>query len=150
MHADLGRLLDVQCGVVTSAQALTFLTRRGLEARVNQGSLHKIWYGIYGLGEVTTELLLRGLDLACGKTVVACMGTAAAAYGFDTERTADVHVRNPDGRQLRSTDGLVVHRRAGAPLTELGWAVVPIVAEDVRNRPGELTGRLATQLRRAA
>jgi hypothetical protein len=117
MHSELSRLLDAQGGVVTSAQALTFLPRRGLEACVNQGSLQRIWHGIYGLGEVTTALRLRGLDLASGTTVVACMGTAAAAYGFGTERTADVHVLNPGGRQLRSTDGLVVHRRDGAPLT---------------------------------
>ncbi|BBZ73782.1 hypothetical protein MPRS_48750 [Mycobacterium paraseoulense] len=45
------------------------------------------------------------------------MGTAAAAYGFDTERTPDMHILNPIGRQLRSTEGLTVHRRTGAPLT---------------------------------
>jgi len=48
MHAELGRLLDVQGGVVTSAQALTFLTRRGLEAQLNNGELQRIWYGVYG------------------------------------------------------------------------------------------------------
>jgi len=120
MHSELGRLLDAQGGVVTSAQALTFLTRRGLEAHVNNGALQKVWYGVYGRGEVTAALRLRGLDLAAGTTVAACMGTAAAAYGFDTEHTTDVHVLNPGGRQLRSTDGLVVHRREGAPLTMVG------------------------------
>jgi hypothetical protein len=62
------------------------------------------------------------------------MGTAAAAYGFGTERTADVHVLNPGGRQLRSTDGLVVHRRDGAPLTvtagrpatTLAWTAIEV------------------------
>jgi hypothetical protein len=120
MHSELGRLLDAQGGVVTSAQALTFLTRRGLEAHVNNGALQKVWYGVYGRGEVTAALRLRGLDLAAGTTVAACMGTAAAAYGFDTERTTDVHVLNPSGRQLRSTEGLVVHRREGAPLSLVG------------------------------
>lgn len=120
MHSGLSRLLDAQGGVVTCAQALTFLSRRGLEAHVNNSVLHRLWYGVYGRGEVTTALRLRGLDLAAGTTVAACMGTAAAAYGFDTERTTDVHVLNPISRQLRSTDGLVVHRRAGAPLTVVG------------------------------
>ncbi len=119
MQSELSRLLDFQGGVVTSAQALTFLTRRGLEAQLKTCELQQIWYGIYGRGEVTTALRLRGLDLAAGTTVAACMGTAAAAYGFDTERTTDVHVLNPGGRQLRSTDGLVVHRREGAPLTSV-------------------------------
>jgi hypothetical protein len=117
MHSELSRLLDAQGGVVTSAQSLTFLTRRGLEEHVETGALQKIWHGIYGCGEVTTVLRLRGLDLAAGTTVAACMSTAAAAHGFDTERTTDVHILNPVGRQLRSTEGLTVHRRAGAPVT---------------------------------
>jgi hypothetical protein len=120
VNAALGQLLDAQGGVVTSAQVLTFLTRRGLEAHVNRGALQKIWHGIYGRGEVTTAMRLHGLDLVAGTTVAVCMGTAAAAYGFDTERTVELHVLNPDGRQLRSVDGLVVHRRAGAPLTLVG------------------------------
>ncbi|OBF43994.1 hypothetical protein A5787_00915 [Mycobacterium sp. 852002-50816_SCH5313054-b] len=120
MNAELGRLLDIQGGVVTSAQALTFLSRRGLEADLKCGALQKVWYGVYGRGEVTTALRLRGLDLAAGTAVAACLGTAAAAYGFDTERTADLHVLNPGGRRLRSTEGLVVHRREGAPVTVVG------------------------------
>jgi hypothetical protein len=114
MHAELCRLLDKQGGVVTAAQALTFLTRRGLESNV---TLQKIWHGIYGCGEHTIALRLRGLDLATGTTVAACLNTAAAAYGFDTEGRPELHVLNPVGRRLRSTDGLVVHRREGAPLT---------------------------------
>jgi len=117
VHAELDRLLDAQGGVVTSAQALSILTRRGLEAHVNTGVLQKVWYGVYGHRKMTTALRLRGLDLATGTTVAVCMGTAAAAYGFDTERTADLHVLNPAGRHLRSTDGLIVHRGGGAPLT---------------------------------
>ncbi|KLO33654.1 hypothetical protein [Mycobacterium haemophilum] len=116
MAKELSQLLDAQGGVVTSAQALTFLTRRGLEEHVNRGALQKIWRGIYGRGEMTTALRLRGLDMAAGTTVAACLGTAAAAYGFDTEGTPDLHVLNPGGHRLRSTDGLVVHRREGAPL----------------------------------
>lgn len=121
MDRGLGRLLDRQGGVVTSAQALTFLTRRGLEAELNNGGLQKVWYGIYGRGDgdVDRRLQLRGLDLATGTTVAACLGTAAAIYGFDTQATADLHVLNPLGRQLRSADGLFVHRRQGAPLTVL-------------------------------
>ncbi len=116
MYAELSQLLDTQGGVVTAAQALTFLTRRGLEAHVNHGALHQVWRGLYGRGEANIARRLRGLDLAAGTTIAACLGTAAAAYGFDTESTTDVHVLNPDGHHLRSTVGLVVHRRRGAPL----------------------------------
>jgi len=117
VHDELCRLLTEQGGVVTSAQALTFLTRRGLEAELRSGGLQKVWYGIYGCGDVDTRLRLRGLDLATGACVAVCLGTAAAAYGFDTEETDDLHVLNPSSGQLRSADGLVVHRRDGAPLT---------------------------------
>lgn len=120
VHAELDQLLEAQGGVVTAAQALTYLTRRGLEAEVKSGALKKVWHGIYGQGQVTTGLRLRGLDLVAGTTVAACMGTAALAYGFDTERTADVHVLHPDSHRLRSSPGLVVHRREGAPLTLVG------------------------------
>lgn len=124
MDNRLRTLLDRQGGVVTSAQALTILTRRGLEAELRRGPLQKIWYGIYGTdgdcdGEPSDELRLRGLDLATGTTVAVCLGTAAALYGFDTEEPVDLHVLNPPDRQLRSADGLVVHRREGAPLSEV-------------------------------
>ncbi|OBH06609.1 MULTISPECIES: hypothetical protein [unclassified Mycobacterium] len=120
MHAGLSRLLDTQGGVVTTAQALTFLSRRGLEADLKCGVLQKVWYGVYGRGEITDALRLRGLDLATGTTIAVCLSTAAAMYGFDTERTADLHVLNPSGGQLRSSGGLVVHRREGAPLAMVG------------------------------
>lgn len=57
------------------------------------------------------------MDLSCGKKVPLCLTSAAAVHGFDTEGSADLHVLNPPGCQLRSVDGLVVHRRDGAPLT---------------------------------
>lgn len=119
MDPRLRQLLDGQGGVVTSAQALTFLTRRGLQRELKRGPLQKVWYGIYGDGEMGAELRLRGLDLATGTTVAVCLATAAAAYGFDTEEPADLHVLNPPGQQLRHADGLVVHRREGAPLSEV-------------------------------
>lgn len=119
MDEQLSGLLVRQGGVVTSAQALTFLSRRQLEAELNRGTLQKVWYGIYGRGEVDTRLQLRGLDLVTGTKVSVCLATAAAAYGFDTQDVADLHVLNPPGRQLRSADGLFVHRRDGAPLTSI-------------------------------
>ena len=116
MNEDLDRLLDEQGGVATSGQILTQLTRRSFEAQVNTGALERMWHGIYCRGEPTNALRLRGLDLACGKPVAVCLGTAAALFGFDTEDPADIHVLNPPGRALRCADGLVVHRRDGAPL----------------------------------
>jgi hypothetical protein len=101
-----------------------------------------MWQGIYCLGEPTDELRLRGLDLSCGKSVPVCLGTAAAIYGFDTEDTIDLHVLNPPGGQLRSADGLVVHRRDGVPLmmvdrrlvTPAAWTAVEVARAQRRPR----------------
>jgi hypothetical protein len=116
MHTQLERLLDEQNGVATSGQILTLITRRAFEAELNCGSLERMWQGIYCRGEPDDALRLRGLDLSCGTAVAVCLGTAAAIYGFDTEEPADLHVLSPPGSRLRSADGLVVHRRDGAPL----------------------------------
>ncbi len=119
MTSDLNRLFEQQCGVATTGQLLGVLTRRGLESKLIKGELVKVWSGVYGRGELDTMMRLRGLDLRAGCPVAICLGTAAAAYGFDTEDVVDLHVLNPARQQLRCADGLVVHRRDGAPLTEV-------------------------------
>lgn len=113
-------MLDRQGGVVTANQALTFLTRRQLETQLRRGALHKVWYGIYGRGKLDAELQLRGLDLMTGTKVALCLGTAAQVHGFDTEEPPQLHVLNPPRQQLRSAEGLLVHRREGAPLFDVG------------------------------
>lgn len=63
-------------------------------------------------------------------------------YGFDTEEPADLHVLSPPGSRLRSTDGLVVHRREGAPLTVVdgrpatapAWTAVEVARSQRRPR----------------
>ena len=124
MNPELAELFDKQGGVASSGQILARTTRRRFEAAVNCGVLERMWQGIYCLGEPTAELRLRGLDLSSGCSVPVCLGTAAAIYGFDTEGTVDLHVLNPPGGQLRSADGLVVHRRDGAPLVTVGGRLV--------------------------
>jgi hypothetical protein len=120
MNLELDLLFDRQKGVATSGQILQHLSRRAFAAAVNSGVLGRIWQGIYCLGEPDDGVRLRGLDLSCGTAVPICLGTAAAAYGFDTEEPTDLHVLTPPGSRLRSADGLVVHRRDGAPLTIVG------------------------------
>jgi hypothetical protein len=139
---ELNQLFDRQRGVATSDQILQHLTRRGLEAGLKTGSLERIWQGIYCRGEPTDELRLRGLDLSCGAAVPVCLGTAAALHGFDTEEPADFHVLSPPGSRLRSADGLVVHRRDGAPLVKVGerlatapaWTAVEVACSLLRPR----------------
>ena len=134
MHAELERLLADQLGVATSGQILGIITRRAFEAELKTGALQRIWQGIYSHGEPDDVLRLRGLDLPCGNKVPVCLGTAAAIHGFDTEEPQDFHVLSPPGSRLRSADGLVVHRRDGAPLvvvdgrrvTSPAWTAVEV------------------------
>ncbi|KUI47596.1 hypothetical protein AU198_25095 [Mycobacterium sp. GA-1199] len=120
MDTALRQLFDEQGGVATSAQILAIIPRYTFESVLKAKYLERIWHGIYCLGEPTDELRLRGLDLSCGTTVPVCLSTAAALFGFDTEGPAALHVLNPPGHQLRPADGLVVHRRKGAPLVRTG------------------------------
>lgn len=117
MHEELTAVFESQGGVATAAQVLAYVSRRHLEAMLDVTEIERIWHGVYSLGFADEGRRLNGLDLSSGTTVATCLGTAARAFGFDTEDTADLHVLNPDGHQLRPADGLVVHRRDGAPLT---------------------------------
>ena len=142
MSGDLDTLLDSQGGVATTAQLLGVLGRARFESSVSTGDLAIVWTGVYSRAEPNTELRLRGLDLRAGEPVAICLGTAAAAHGFDTEGTADLHVLNPLGHQLRGSDGLVVHRREGAPLiivdgrpaTAPEWTAVEVARSQRRPR----------------
>ena len=116
MDGALGELFHRQDGVATTAQVLSVVSRRRLQTLLEATAVERIWHGVYGLGTVDDAQRLRGLDLAAGEVVPMCLGTAARAYGFDTEDTAALHVLNPSGHQLRPAEGLVVHRREGAPL----------------------------------
>ena len=134
MSDDLDVLLDAQGGVATTGQILQLLGRAAFESGVATGELAHVWFGVYSRVEPDDITRLRGLDLRAGEPVAICLGTAAAAYGFDIEDTRDLHVLNPGGHQLRGTDGLVVHRRDGAPLTMVdgraatgpGWTAVEV------------------------
>jgi hypothetical protein len=120
MDATLKQIFDTQGGVATSGQILGVVSRYHFESVLKTRHVERIWQGVYCLGEPTDQLRLRGLDLSCGSTVPVCLHSAASTYGFDTEQPADLHVLNPPGHQLRPVDGLVVHRRDGAPLVMVG------------------------------
>jgi hypothetical protein len=119
MTDHLDALFDAQGGVATTAQLLTIFSRSQLDIGIRDGELMKVWLGVYARDEPDTLLRLRGVDLRAGEPVAMCLATAAAVYGFDTEEVDDLHVLNPVGHQLRNSDGLVVHRRDDAPLSEV-------------------------------
>lgn len=140
MDPALRQLFDRQGGLAASSQILALVPRYTFEAVLKASDLERLWHGIYCLGEPTDELRLRGLDLSCGTTVPVCLATAAALFGFDTEQPAGLHVLNPPGHQLRSADGLVVHRRDGAPLVR--------VADRLATSPAWTAIEVARALRR--
>jgi hypothetical protein len=117
MSGDLDVLLDSQGGVATTAQILNVIGRARFESSAARGDLTAVWTGVYSRTDPTDEMRLRGLDLRAGEPVAICLGTAATAYGFGTEEVSDLHVLTPVGHHLRDSDGLVVHRREGAPLS---------------------------------
>lgn len=119
MTETLAAIFDRQSGVATTAQILSHLSRRGMEAAIGRGVLTRLWHGTYCRGEPDDALRLRALDLVCHATVPVCLSTAAAAYGFDTEEPPELHVLQLEGSRLRSAHGLVVHRRDGAPLANV-------------------------------
>lgn len=138
----LETLFTTQGGVATSAQLLEHLSRSRLDRDIASGRLMKVWPGVYSLDEPDAVLRLRGLDLRAGAPVAICLGTAAAAHGFDVQDTGDLHVLTPPGHQLRNSDGLIVHRRDGAPLTIVdgrpatmpAWTAVEVARSLPRSR----------------
>ncbi|MCX2933636.1 hypothetical protein ORI20_25530 [Mycobacterium sp. CVI_P3] len=116
MRDELAALFDRQDGVATAGQILALVSRGNFNTLLECAAVERIWRGIYSRGAADRVRRLKGLDLACGEAVAVCMGTAAHVHGFDTEGSTDLHVVNPNGHQLRPADGLVVHRRDGAPL----------------------------------
>jgi hypothetical protein len=105
-------------GLATTEQLLAVMSRKSLAAHVRAGALVRVWHGVYALEQPSTISRLAGLDLMTGKRTVACMSTAANLYGFDTEKDDRIHVLDP-GIRLRSTAGLMVHQRTGAPLRRI-------------------------------
>ena len=120
MTPEIEALFAKQDGVASSPQLLDLLPRRTMQRLIRGGDLVRVWPSIYSRGKPNDQILLSGLDLRCGVPVAACLGTAAAMFGFDTESVTDLHVLNPAKHLLRPEKGLVVHRRDGAPLVTVG------------------------------
>ncbi|MCH9669665.1 MAG: hypothetical protein K0U70_02235 [Actinomycetia bacterium] len=112
---DVRQLLAAQGGLATRAQLLTVMSRKGLAAQVRTQALVRVWHGVYASTQPDLIGRLAGLDLMTGRSVVACMGTAAQLYGFSTEDVHRVHIVDP-GVRMRPSPELMVHQRIGAPL----------------------------------
>jgi hypothetical protein len=105
-------------GLATAADLATTMSRRMLARHVEAGAIVRVCHGVYALSEPDVLGRLAALDLMTGRTIVACMNTAAALHGFDTEGDSRTHVLDPAIR-MRPTERVIVHQRAGAPLTRV-------------------------------
>lgn len=126
-------------GFATTAQLLTVMTRQQLDNQVKSGRLVRVWYGIYAAQQPNLLGRLAALDIFISRNAVACLGTAAAPHGFDTENTSAVHILNP-GVRMRPPVGLMVHQRNGAALQR--------VAGRLATAPAWTAVEVARQLRR--
>ncbi|WP_006244833.1 hypothetical protein [Mycolicibacterium tusciae] len=141
MHSDALALLDRAGGFATTSQLLNVMTRQELDVQVRHGGLVRVWYGVYAAAEPDLLGRLAALDLFVGQHTVACMGTAAKLYGFDTETTTALHVLDP-GVRMRPTIGLMVHQRTGGRLqrvssrlaTAPAWTAIEVARELSRPR----------------
>lgn len=138
---DIESALRANGGLATTAQLLTTMTRKRLAWLVKSGRLIRVCHGVYGLNEPGVFEQLAALDLLAREPIVACLGTAAALYGFDTERSSRLHILDP-GVRMRPSAGLMVHQRIGAPLrrvdgrlaTAPAWTVIEVARSLPRPR----------------
>lgn len=107
--------LQAREGLATTRELLSIVSRKRLAGLVKAGRLIRVCHEVYAFDQPDVLTKLAALDLLAGQPVVACMGTAAALYGFDTESTSRLHVFDP-GVRMRPAPGLMVHQRIGAPL----------------------------------
>lgn len=114
MHPSIRALFHGR-GAIRAGELQEILSAKRISSLIRDGHLHRPWHGVYTLPNPTVEIQLRALDLVADAHVPVCMGTAAASYGFDTERDGALHVINPVPGQLRPRPNLVVHQRLGAP-----------------------------------
>ncbi|WP_231644055.1 hypothetical protein [Mycolicibacterium baixiangningiae] len=99
------------------------MTYRTLVRRLRDGSILRVWHGVYAQTPPTTVDRLAGLDLMTGRRIVACVHTAAELHGFATEDDGRVHILDP-GLRLRPSEKLMVHQRIGAPLEKVSGRLV--------------------------
>jgi hypothetical protein len=130
---DIESVLLARGGLATTAELLTVTTRKRLAGFIKAGRLIRVYHGVYALDEPDILSKLAALDLVARQPVVACMSTAAALYGFDSENTSRVHILDP-GVRMRPSRNLMVHQRIGAPLrrvegrlaTAPAWTVIEV------------------------
>lgn len=94
------------------------MSYRTLARRIRDGKVIRVWHGVYAQHPPSTIDRLAALDLVSGKSIVACMHTAAELHGFGTESDSRIHILDP-GVRMRVSAELMVHQRIGATLKRI-------------------------------
>jgi hypothetical protein len=104
--------------LATTQQLLAVMSEKMVASHVRSGTIVRVWHGVYALSPPDLFGRLAALDLIAGKSIVACMNTAADLYGFNIEPDERIHVLDP-GVRMRPNPELMVHQRVGAPLKRI-------------------------------
>jgi hypothetical protein len=111
----LDEVFALRGGLATTEQLLATMSYRTLSRRIRDEKVFRVWHGVYAHRPPSTIDRLAALDLVTGKSIVACMHTAAELHGFGTENDERIHILDP-GARMRVSPVLMVHQRIGAPL----------------------------------
>lgn len=112
--ANVWALVRRQHGVVTRGQLVAHgMGAAAIRHRLSTGRLHRCARGVYAVGrpQLTREGSWMAAVLSCGLGAALSHGSAAALWGIDRERTAEIEVSVPAPRAPRRP-GIRVHRRA--------------------------------------
>jgi hypothetical protein len=96
--------IEAAGGVATADQLQAVMSQKMLRTHLRLGDIVRVCHGVYASSPPGVLGRLAALDLMVGESVVACLGTAAALHGFDTEQDSRIHVLDP-GIRMRPTAG---------------------------------------------
>ena len=155
MDPQLKALFDANRGVLATAVIKSVITVGELRRLIRLRLLFPVTHGVYSDTPVSVQIRLNAAAVVYAQPVTACLGTAAALFGFDTEDTVDAHIHDPGQRHVRTRSGIVVHQRLGAPITSLdgqhlttpAWTAVEVARSLPRPRAlATLDAALRTEL----
>lgn len=114
MNRELGALLELRDGVVTSAQVRQVVPRWVLHHAVRSGQLLRQYPRVYvAAAQAADPMTRRRAALAyAGHDAALSHTSALAMWGLDCD-DPEVHLTTAAGRRLDRQPGLAVHRRAG-------------------------------------
>jgi very-short-patch-repair endonuclease len=109
-------------GVTSLAQLRSAgLTTEQVQFRLNRGRLHSVYRGVYAVGYAGLGFRGRWLAavLGCGEGAVLSHRTAAALWGIRPSASPRIEVTVPSRNGRRPREGMMIHRVAELPDSEV-------------------------------